>query len=841
MLAIADFVPGDVDKQQMIADYVNDQIDVVGRSILGLTLACARCHDHKFDPISTEDYYSLAGIFFSSRLVPGPIKGNTPLVRVPLLPATVIAAIEASQARDKSRVVALSSQVSHIIEREYRSYLERQVETETQRYLLATWHVTHSQSGQVRPDIHEVANQNGLDAAVLSRWITCFDEKRPHPALVEILHSAEKSVAEALVSKLAAKLLQVADRRRERLRHNIVNKAGDQIAILKFQADDRRIVTDNHQYVTTWPNRGSRLEIASTLPETTGPLLTTTDIDGQSRSVLRFAGKELLKTPGSVPLTGSLFVVFRSDPAGSAGQRLVGWEDAAFGQHGLGIMTDGAGAIHAILRRNGASGDVVVPVPIKVAPMSGFQVVSITWGPNGVAVYRDGQRVGSNKGIDSVSSDPVITSLMIGSAGSGPSPKFQGDLAELQVFDSPLDDEARQRIETELKNHWVLNSGTENTIDLIEDLYQELISSVSPFHLLDSEREKKLPGEIGQQLADLRYELETIQKKPPREIPRAVAVLEGGPPGTPHEGFHDAQVYLRGNHANPGKTVPRGFPKSIAGSNPSAIKGGSGRRELAEWVISPQNPLTARVMVNRIWQHHFGVGLVQTSANFGSMGDRPSHPELLDFLATRFIESGWSVKAIHRMIMLSSVYQQTSASNPDGLAKDPENRLLWRSHRRRLEAEVFRDNLFAVAGRLDRTLGGLGFQDISTPRRGLYMMSVRTGTKNAEFGPLFDAPDCSGIVERRNESIVAPQAFFLLNDPLVTSLACSLADRVVRQADAGTDLERICRLYEMTLGRSPSEEEIDVGTSLLSDTTQPDNWCGYCRLILSTNEFMFVD
>ena len=326
-------------------------------------------------------------------------------------------------------------------------------------------------------------------------------------------------------------------------------------------------------------------------------------------------------------------------------------------------MTDGAGAIHAILRRNGASGDVVVPAT------SGFQVVSITWGPNGVAVYRDGQRVGSNKGIDSVSSDPAITSLMIGSAGSGPSPMFQGDLAELQVFDSPLNDEARQRVETELMKHWVLNSVEENTIDQVEDLYQELISSLSPFHLPDSERDKKLPGDIGQRLAELRNELEAIQKKTPREIPRAVAVLEGGPPGTPHEGFHDAQVYLRGNHANPGKTVPRGFPISIAGSNPPEIKEGSGRRELAAWLISPENPLSARVMVNRIWQHHFGVGLVRTSANFGAMGDHPSHPELLDFLAARFIESGWSVKAMHRMIMLSSVYQKNSASNPDCLAK----------------------------------------------------------------------------------------------------------------------------------------------------------------------------
>ena len=156
--------------------------------------------------------------------------------------------------------------------------------------------------------------------------------------------------------------------------------------------------------------------------------------------------------------------------------------------------------------------------------------------------------------------------------------------------------------------------------------------------------------------------------------------------------------------------MPRGFPKAIAGAEPPVIREGSGRRELAQWLADPDNPLTARVMVNRIWQHHFGVGLVPTSANFGEMGERPSHPELLDYLAARFVASGWSVKAMHRLIMLSSVYQQSSASSAAGLAADPENRLLWRANRRRLEAEALRDSLLAVAGRLDATPGGPGFR-----------------------------------------------------------------------------------------------------------------------------------
>ena len=175
LLAIADFVPGDVDKEQMIADYVNDQIDVVGRAVMGLTLACARCHDHKFDPITIEDYYSLAGIFFSTRLVPGPVKGNTPLVRVPLLSPAEVAALEAGQVRDKARIVELSREVGTLGEREYRSYLERCVEAETQRYLLAAWEFAHPPAGREQPAAAEFAKQRELDAATLVHWISYFE------------------------------------------------------------------------------------------------------------------------------------------------------------------------------------------------------------------------------------------------------------------------------------------------------------------------------------------------------------------------------------------------------------------------------------------------------------------------------------------------------------------------------------------------------------------------------------------------------------------------------------------------------------------------------------------
>ncbi|HEY4263187.1 MAG TPA: DUF1553 domain-containing protein, partial [Schlesneria sp.] len=730
------------------------------------------------DPISIEDYYSLAGIFFSTRLIPGPVKGNTPLVRVPLLSSVEISSIHAEQARDKVRIAELSQNVNLLAQHEYHVYLERQIEVGTARYLTAAWELAHPEVGCAKPTLAELAKAKGLDATALTRWSAYFEEQHPHPALAGVRGATDKATAESRSAELAESLTAIGNAQRELRSRDSVAKTLTEAEVLRFTASDRRIATNEAQRVIAWPNRGCGPVQTELVSDVAAPTLTMIKAQTQSRAALHFAGNELLQAPVTVPAAGSLFIVYRLDPAGGPGQRLLGWEDASVGQHGIGIMTDAAGALHAIVRRNGASGDVTVPAASPVSEISGFQVLSLTWGPSGVTLHRQGQPVGTNKGIDSVSSDPAIAALRIGGPGSGASPRFQGDLAELRVFNQSLDDLARSRVEADLMQRWCSTSEVEQGETAnVSDLYQELTSAQSPFRLEPAERTQVLPTDFQARLVSMRDELETLQKKKPTEIPQAISVQDGGPAGTPHEGFHDATVYLRGNHLKPGKVVPRGVPKVLAGNKPIEIRAGSGRRELAQWLANSENPLTARVMVNRIWQHHFGVGLVPTSANFGEMGERPSHPELLDDLAARFVASGWSIKAMHRLILLSSVYQQNSAPNAAGLAADPENRLLWRANRRRIEAESLRDSLLAVAGRLDATRGGPGFQDITLPRRSLYLMAVRTGTK-ADFGPLFDVADCTGIVERRFESIVAPQALFLMNDPFVIELSGALSQRI---------------------------------------------------------------
>ena len=210
--------------------------------------------------------------------------------------------------------------------------------------------------------------------------------------------------------------------------------------------------------------------------------------------------------------------------------------------------------------------------------------------------------------------------------------------------------------------------------------------------------ERMLPAEAKAKVKALRAELDRLKKNAPPKYPVIHTLGEASRPT-------DMPVLIRGNADTPGAKVPRRF-LTVLGGDRSPFQHGSGRLELARAIASPDNPLTARVMVNRIWQHHFGRGLVATSSNFGTLGERPSHPELLDWLAHRFVASGWSLKALHREIMLSAAYQQSSRFDSQGFAKDPGNALLWRMNRRRLDVEAWRDAMLAVAGRLDATIGG---------------------------------------------------------------------------------------------------------------------------------------
>jgi hypothetical protein len=316
----------------------------------------------------------------------------------------------------------------------------------------------------------------------------------------------------------------------------------------------------------------------------------------------------------------------------------------------------------------------------------------------------------------------------------------------------------------------------------------------------------------------------TKDKKKPRK-PVVHALKEGKPA--------NLKVHVRGNPATLGEEAPRRFLAILAGDDAPPFTQGSGRLELARAIASRDNPLTARVFVNRVWAHHFGRGLVATVDNFGALGERPTHPELLDYLAERFRE-GWSVKALHREILLSATYRMSSRHDEESARVDPENRLLWRMNRRRLEVEPWRDAMLAVAGQLDHSIGGPP-RDLASPenrRRTLYAAVSRHNLDPVLR--LFDFPDPNLTSGKRAETIVPLQQLFVLNSDFLARQAKGLAGRV---AEGGVE-ERIRRAFVLAYGRPPREREVRLGMRFLAGA---GGWEQYAQVLLSANEFAFVD
>ncbi len=258
---------------------------------------------------------------------------------------------------------------------------------------------------------------------------------------------------------------------------------------------------------------------------------------------------------------------------------------------------------------------------------------------------------------------------------------------------------------------------------------------------------------------------------------------------------HDVRLHIRGSHKNLGDPVPRHFLQVVAGENQPSIESGSGRLQIARWMASKDNPLTARVMVNRIWKHHFGNGIVRSTDNFGKMGETPSHPELLDYLAGEFVSSGWSVKAMHRMIVLSSAYQMSSHASETAAKLDPSNKLLQHMPVRRLEAEAIRDSILATAGTLDETLFGPSvpphisqYQDgrgkpKTGPLDGAGRRSIYIQVRRNFMTPLFvafDYPSPISAIGTRTVSTVPSQALIMMNNEFIAQQASKWADRVDR-------------------------------------------------------------
>ena len=322
------------------------------------------------------------------------------------------------------------------------------------------------------------------------------------------------------------------------------------------------------------------------------------------------------------------------------------------------------------------------------------------------------------------------------------------------------------------------------------------------------------------------------------EPPRALAVQEGGTPGGLFPKIQDVPIHIRGSYTQLGPVVPRRVPRFFAGESQPPITRGSGRLELARWVASKANPLTARVIVNRVWQGHFGEGLVRTPSNLGMRSESPTHPALLDGLAVRFVENGWSLKKLHRRIMLSATYRQASTIPHEQVAQDPDNRWLGRFTARRLEAEAIRDAMLLAADRLDPALGGPAGDDLTILRRSLYVQTARWD--RSSYATLFDAANPDASTEKRHVSTVAPQSLFLLNHDFPLRQARHLAERLIRD-EPNHETARIQRAHHLLFARPARDEELAIARQIIAQSDGPSGWADLSHVLLCSNEFVYLD
>ena len=667
----------DVDK--MVIDIVDEQVNIIGRSFLAEPVGCARCHDHKFDPIPTADYYALAGILRSTRtMAPERLPGRW--VERPLADEETIARYEAAQERVEEAQQAVDDLVD-----EQNEMLRRPRRQALAAYLLAAeeaypaWGEGEAAQERAAAAIAAVADRDGLEAAVIERWVRAFYRYREGPPVQG--DGPNPSVVFQIWNAYAA-----------------------------APAERYEAVTDE-----------LRALIASE--------------------------KVLI-----APLTRSLV-------RGPAPRSL---EDVAWRYAGL------------------------------------FAVIEIAWDQHL-------QRLG-------LEDEDELT------PGDFRLPREQEELRRL-VYDGRL---------------CIL--------------------------CLDQETEEALyPADAVAELARRRAVVEEREAASPPELPYAMSVEEGE--------IVDLPVHIRGSHLNLADTPqPRGFLRVTdhVVPPPSIPADASGRLELARWITHPEHPLTARVMANRIWHWHFGRGLVDTPSNFGTTGSSPTHPELLDWLARRFVDGGWSVKALHREILLSATYRLGAGYDDANAAVDPDNRLHWRMNRRRLEVEPIRDALLQLAGTLDLTMGGRvdeyssrgyvfsegntfgRFDFYRAPRRSVYMPVVRNAIYDIFAG--FDFGNASDSVGARPATVVPSQALLMMNSAFVEERAGEFAGRLLAMP-LGSDAARVERAFVEAYGRPAAEVEIEESLAFLAAMreTPPDGdaerfaWTRLCHVILGASEFIYVD
>jgi hypothetical protein len=773
------------DPVKMEMDIIDEQLDTIGRTFMGLTIGCARCHDHKFDPFTMSDYYGLAGIFKSTKTM------------------------------DNFKVVA--------------RWHERPLGSKDE---VAAQESHQKQIADKKAEFNRISND----------------------ANESLVDEARRSVGKYLLAATAL--------RRERF---LIESIKPELAASNSSNIPGVIVIEAENYARGNVKReftGYGAEIGVVYNQGELPNVAEFDVEltegGTYQIELRYAAAE--SRPIRLLVNGQLIKA-----------------DAAAKISGSWYPDTQAWSAEAIVRFRGGNNVIrlereqpfphidklgLVPRPSREpnhgVPRTAEEIADAA-GLNSAIV---GQWA---KYLDATKDDPTSPLAAWHAASSLAAPEGAGPLfAELKGSIEHALAARYQALCDKAGDAWKsLRASPEGAAakslnDAALELLRKLLYDTKGPFAVPEKPERFYRSETAAQWVKLREELATLEKSS-RPLPEAMAAREGQP--------QNLKIHLRGSHLTLGDEVSRRFPKALTGDEEPVGNDQSGRREFAEWLTRPNHPLTSRVMANRIWHWHFGAGLVRTTDNFGTLGETPSHPELLDWLAHRFVESGWSIKAMHRTIMLSATYQMSAAYDSAAAQIDPDNRLIWRMNRRRLEAEAIRDSILSVSGQLDLSMGGTlldssnrvyvkgypnsVYDKYDFNRRSVYLPVLRSMLY--DVFQAFDFADPSTPNGERATTTVAPQALFMLNSKLMAQQSHYLADRLMADHEMG-DMARVGWLYERALGRPPSDLELSRAVEFIGryegalqgelpggTEVRRRAWQALCRSVMASSEFIYLE
>lgn len=842
-------------------DVIDDQIDTITRGLLGLTVSCARCHDHKFDPIPTADYYSLYGVLASS---------IEPYDRPRIGPVSEAGKQYEQELSDKLQEVFAQRQTH------YQQTL-RTARDRTPDYLV--------QVATTDPDISETSIfflsllPEQLRPQITYRWRQLI-ARRAHPQdpifgpWADLMEKPELQVERWRERDVETRVIEALVAAQPRSRADVARTYGTLLrdiwaGELKIQS---RLQDVEGQLTALSANTVNLADVVG------GGIGHQTDTRGQGidpvtgEITTRTTGfveipqhDTLIPVPGSAAVDGVFIPKSGSTVISSTGLKISDlpktggqtWDYFRYGPSG-GATVNTIDAVDynkapnwllALHANKGITFDLEVLRTTFGFQEAAFQTVFGHGGAKDQStvdffIYLDGKRVHQQQGFAAQQKGVAIDlplpastrflTLIVTEGGQGLShdQAILGNPRIVIAQRAAADKQHRARIADLQQQKQVLQDQLAARAALVDDpLGALLLSEQSPvwfpidqtYHHLSRTEKDAFRGLVNQ--------IDSISVKHKAAADRAMVMVDDAP-------LYDPVIFQRGDPTQRGNPVPRQFLQVASPSKRTPFSRGSGRLELANAIASDRNPLTARVWANRVWMHHFGEPLVDNPSDFGLRTARPVQHHLLDYLAHTLLDSGWRTKTLHRLIMTSQAYQRTSDLGQHKrlqmqAGNDPENQYLWRAHRRRLDLEQMRDTLLLLSGQLNQEMYGRpdAIDNLDYRRRTIYTFVERQNVPSVVKN--FDAANPDSSTARRVTTTVPQQALFAMNAPFVAQAAQAIAKRTHTSNPA----DQIHKLYTIILGRDPSAEELNLGLTFIDNAS----WEQYAHILLMTNEAIFID